>query len=263
LLKENNKYIPEKKGSIELYFGNFIFGDEDELLFAELGRSMDFKIPKYEDGIFHDEVDEIYPHVHFLWNRSEQLILIEIKTSVFRSCESVIKSIEYHFNNLLEPYGYAVFIEPLTEKTDFWKAVHEYEFMYEVNFELHMPNFLGKTQKDIKEVLNIFKEDNNATGISYKVSNRDGRLILPEDDPRINSNLEWITKGGGSWYIKGKKPGSAQKATIKSTKSQYIKTMETSIEFENYTAEEIISIFKDLNLDFAIAGVQVNDDSDE
>lgn len=156
-------------------------------------------------------------------------------------------------------YELRVFLEPLTEKMDFWKAVESYRYLYEVNFELHMPNFLGNTQKEIKEVLDMFKTGYNATGVSNQISNEDGKLKIPMDDQLINTNLEWITNGGGAWSIRGKKAEGKKKAKITSTKSQYIKTEETSIELENYNVKELLAILSALKPQYSVTGKQRDD----
>jgi len=262
LLKNNPQYIRTKqKGFISLYFGDFIFGDDGRLLSLKLGKSTDVILPKYDGGKYHDEIEKIYPHVNFLWDRDEQVILIEKNTGVFRNYETVIKSIECHLNNLLAKFEYRIFIEPLTEKVNFWKVIQTYDYIYEVNFELHMPNFFGKTQETIRDILKMYQGNYNATGISTKISNPDGRLIISENDPQINADLDWITEGGGAWYVKAKKEGSKKKATLTSTKSQNIKTEDTSIELENYNADEVISIFTAIRPKYSTKNKQEEDNA--
>jgi hypothetical protein len=266
LLKDNAKYIPRrgKRGYISLYFGDFLFGDDGRLLSARLGKSKDVILPKYDDSKqeYYTKEDKTYPHVYFLWDRDEQTILIERDTSVFWNYEVVLKSIEDHLNNLMNAYEIRVFIEPLTEKMDFWKAIKSYKYLYEVNFELHMPNSLGKTLSAIKEALDMYKKDYNATGVSNQISNEDGRLKIPEDDQQVNANLEWITKGGGKWTTKGKKADGKRKAKITSTKSQYIRTEETTVELENYDIEEILVILAELRRKYSVFNKQSDNDED-
>lgn len=260
LLKNNAQYIPRKgaKGLISLYFGDFIFGENERLLSAKLGKSRDVILSKYDVGKkkFRDEKDKTYPYIYFLWDRDEQAILIERNMSVFWNYEVVLKSIEDHLNNLMRIYELRVFVEPLTEKLDFWKAIKSYKYLYDVDFKLHMPNFLGNTQRTIKEALEIYKKEYNATGVSTQISNEDGRLKILENDQQVNTNLEWITKGGGAWSIRGKKAEGKKKVKITSTKSQNIKSEETSIELENYNAEEVIAILSFLRPKYSVKGIK-------
>lgn len=267
LLKDNAQYIPwkGKRGFISLYFGDFVTGIDGRLLSAKLGKSREVVLPKYDEGKkkFHDELDKTYPYVYFLWDRDEQTILIEKDNTVFWNYEIVLKSIEDHLNNLIREYQLRVFVEPLTEKMDFWKAIMAYKYIYDVNFELHMPNLFGNTQRDIKEVLEMYRKDYNATDVSTQISNAGGRLKIPQNDPKINTDLEWITKGGVLWAIRGKKADGKKKVKITSTKSQYIKVEETSIEFENYNAEEVISILAALKPKYSVINKQRGDNENK
>ena len=249
LLIENHKYIPEKSREPQLCFGNFVIGDNKELLAGEIGRPSKVKLPDYKDGKFQDEEHKAYPHVHFLWDRKHQLILLEVNTSIFSNYESVIQHIEKHFNNLLDDYEYTVYLGPMTEKANFWDMVGSFERLYEVTFVMHMPNFLGRTQEDMKDMLNYYRDAYNTTNLTTKLSNNNGKLRIPKNDKTLNQILEWITKGAGLWKLKGIKWGKNTKMTISSKKDEYMKSLETSIVFENYTPEEVKRMFCDLNLD--------------
>ncbi|MCK4475125.1 MAG: hypothetical protein KAU16_00165 [Methanophagales archaeon] len=83
-------------------------------------------------------------------------------------------------------------------------------------------------------------------------------MEVSENDPKINATLEWIMKGGGVWSIKGKKEGGKRKVKITSTKNA--KTVDTSVEIENYTAEEVATIISSLKKEYSIkSGREEND----
>lgn len=264
LLVEHTRYTSKNREgftSTSLIFAGFISGTDGRLLSAKLGKAKEVKLLDYDDDKpdFLDTERTSYPYVYLLWDRDEQVILVQKNTSVFQDYEAVLNSIEDHLNNLLAEYELRVFVEPLTEKADFWRTIQMLKYIYEVTFELHMPNFLGKTQKHLKEALETFSEEYNATGVSTRISNPDGRLNIQESDPQTNTDLEWITKGGGSWSINGKKEGKRTKITS----TQNIKTEETSIELENYTAEEVIAILSVFKPRYSVKNVQGKDDEDK
>lgn len=268
LLVEHTQYTSKNKEgftSTSLIFAGFISGTDGRLLSAKLGKAKEVKLLDYDDDKkdFLDTERTSYPYVYLLWDRDEQVILIQKNTSVFQDYEAVLNSIEDHLNNLLAEYELRVFVEPLTEKADFWRTIQMLKYIYEVTFELHMPNFLGETQKHLKEALETFREEYNATGVSTRISNPDGRLNILESDPQTNTDLEWITKGGGSWSINGKKEGEKKKTKITSTISRNIKTEETSIELENYTVEEVIAILSFFKPEYSVKNVQGKDDEDK
>lgn len=251
LLVSNPQYVPERKrGFVWLYFGGFIFSD-DKLLAVKLGKSKEIKIPKYDQQTkdFLEETDTSYPFVYMLWDRDEQVILLEKKTTVFPIYENVFRSIEDHLNRLLISYGLSVSIAPIVEKRNFWKYIKTYKFIYDINFKLYVPNFFGYTQKDLKEFLESYKDKYNAMEISAQISNKNGFLRVSENDPEINKNLEWIEKGGGEWHITAKQTEHSKKVKIKSI--QNAKTVTTEIEIENYTMEEVKNIIESLREEYS------------
>jgi len=262
LLVENEWYTPKKSGFVGLYLGDFIFDPDRKLLAARLAKlkAKEVKITKIDEHKkgFRDRIDESYPYVYLLWDRDEQAILVEKDMSIFPDYEVLFRSIENHLNNLLKRYELRVSVTPLTEKMDFWRFIHAYRYLYEANFKLYMPNFFGNTQKELKELLDAVKEDYNATEFSNQISNTDGRLNIQENDPKTNAALEWIMKGGGVWSIKGKKKEGKRKVKITSTKNA--KTVDTSVEIENYTADEMATIVSSLKREYSIKnGREEND----
>ena len=264
LLEENPNHAPKKRGFIGLYFGDFIFDTGRKLLAARLGKFKEVKITEYDERkkVFHDRKDASFPYVYLLWDKDEQAILVERDTSVFPNYEVLFRSIENHLNNLLKTYELRVSVTPLTERMDFWRSLREYAqgrgYLYEANFKLYMPNFFGNTQQNLKEILNAVKEDYNATEFSNQISNTDGRLNIQENDQKIDAALEWIMKGGGKWSIKGKKEEGKRKVTINSTKNA--KTVETSVEIENYTPEGVAKIISSLKPEYSIKRGLVGND---
>jgi len=253
LLVSNTQYIPERKrGFVGLFFGGFRFGDDGRLLAVKLGKAKEIKIQKYDRQTkdFLEEKDTSYPFVYMLWDRDEQVILLEKKTTVFPKYENVLRSIEDHLNRLLMDYGLSVSIVPIVEKRNFWKYIYTYKFIYEICFKLYVPNLFGYTQKDLKELLESYKDKYNTMEILTQISNKNGHLRVVENDPEINRNLEWIEKGGGEWYITGKKSEKTKKVKIKST--QDAKTTTTEVEFENYTAEEVKTIIESLRGEYSL-----------
>ncbi len=249
-MHEHHEYIPSKKRAegIGLIFGNFLFDEKGKLLSTIVGRGKITKKPDYKDGDFFDKEDKVYPHVHLLWYEKYQLLLLEVNGNFYSNYETIFKSIELHFNNLLNRYGLTVYIEPWTEITNFWKVIEEYDNIYYVAFELHMPNFFGRTQDEIKEMLMVYKDQHNATSYTSKLSNAEGRLNISRDDRDVNSSLEWISKGAGNWTTSVSKKNK-KRVVLKSKKDEYMKTIDTTVEIENYTVEEITELISKLNID--------------
>lgn len=256
LLIDNVEYVPKNRTyGIDLLFGNFIPPEpDDQLLAFKLGRHRAIEVSKYDYDYDKKEFLEIsdttQPNVLVLWDSDQQVILVERNTRVFREHETVLRSIEYHFNNLLSTYELIVNVMPLTEEMEFWNFINKYTSIYRINFQLIAPNFFGNTQKSVKEILNVVTDEYNATELSTQIANPMGDLKVSDSDTKINTFLNWIKEGGGRWLINamGK---SGKKVTIKS--SQNAKLIESSIELENYTAEEALSILESVKKEYQIS----------
>lgn len=259
LLVDNVEYVPKNKNyGIDLLFGNFILSEPDNQLLAfKLGRSRAIEVSKYDYDYNKKEFLEIsdttQPNVLVLWDSDQQVILVERNTSVFPKYETVFKSIEYHFNNLVGSYELIVSVVPLTEEMEFWKFINMYRDIYRINFQLIAPNFFGNTQKSVKDILDAVKEEYNAPELSTQIANPMGGIKVSDSDTKIISLLNWIKEGGGRWLIDvmGKR---GKKVTIKS--SQNAKLVESSIDIENYTAEEAIAILELVKKEYRISDDQ-------
>jgi len=242
-LKENVHYIRSKKRyHVNLIFDNFVFDANGRILGGKIGKDKEAKLPKHDELGFHKDVNKLSPFVDFLWDGEGQFILIERNTSVFEDYEYVFNSIQSHLGKLLEPYEWGVFVEPITEKRDFWDAYKKFSYVYEVSFELHMPNIFGNLQKELSESLKDLNKSFNATSVSQTLLNPEGKLNFNVNDSMIEKLLNWIANGAGCWGIIGKVSEEAKKEKVTSKKSATIKTEDIDIELKNYSAEEVHKI---------------------
>ena len=189
MLQSNVQFIRTKtRYHVDLIFDNFVFDKDKRLLCGKIGINKETTLPKHDAKGFHKDVDKISPFVNFLWDSEDQFILVEKNASVFDNYEYVFNSIQSHLGKLLEPYGWGVFIEPITEKKDFWDAYSRFSSVYEVTFELHMPNLFGNTQKELAESLKDSNKRFNTTSVSQTLSNSEGKLNLNKKDSLIRNS---------------------------------------------------------------------------
>ena len=76
------------------------------------------------------------------------------------------------------------------------------------------------------------------------LSNTEGRLHLDKKDSFIDTLLNWIINGAGSWAINGKRGAKQKKEKITSKRSATIKTEDLDVELENYSADEVKDILQ-------------------
>lgn len=205
-LTQNPTYIAkDKKGFSNLYFGNFKLDKSGRLLSLELGKQKERKGSDYSDAHFTEKKTIDYPHIVLLWDFQEQTILIEKNTAVFPKIEIVIRSIQEHFNKLIESYEMNVFLIPKTESGDFWRIINNFHVIYSISFELNQPNFFGESNPSVKEILECFKEETNALSVKTTIEHPRGNIKVLKTSKIIEKYLDWINKGGGTWTIRGKK----------------------------------------------------------
>lgn len=262
LILAHKIYAPsQKRNYTSLIFDNFVTDPVDgSLLAALVGKGVQKEVPKHGKNGYYKVKDDQWPNVVLLWDRCEQLILIQKDNRVFSNYESVFISIEDHLNKLLDSYEYRAYIEPKTEEISFWNTINEYEYLYDVNFELHMPNFLGRTHEALAESLNEGKEF-NATSLGYSISNPDGNLIVPQNHNIIVVALSWIANGGGWWLIRGKKSDNSKSETVTSKESMNYRTEELNVDLENFSPKNVSSILSEVRP--RIAAQKSKDKDDE
>lgn len=242
------KYTSRRKKQAPLIFDNFINDSHGSLILIKLGKEREVKIPKHADKVgFYDESETISPSVNVIWDRINQFVAIEHKTSVFPDYEYVFDSISKHFNNLLDPMGYIVVIEPIFKKEEFWNIIKNSTKIYQLSFTLHMPNLFGDTNRSISDVLRTVQSSYNASSVTNKLENPDGNLNIEENNEEINSQLDWTKHGGGSWEAVTKQKETSRRKIKFSSKSAFQGiTVETNVDIENYSKEEAIKILGEI-----------------
>lgn len=203
------------------------------------GHDSDFKEFSMED----------FPPMVWLWDREQQVILVEKKTSVFSSPTAACKAFQALSNNIeLAEINLRADIEPVlnTSEHTFWEEYDKFDSIQSVKFELTPPNLFGNTEKEMKKALNDTAENTNANKIITTFENRDSTLKL-KSDSWFGNMVRWCRKGGGQWKMKGILSGHKSKLTIVSSeKVAKVVTMTgkgiTEIELINYSADDVVDI---------------------
>ena len=170
---------------------------------------------------------ENYPYVNILFNINyqEQIILIEKNSTVFKDTKISAKKLEKMLSENFKRLGYTLKIEAITFTKSFWECVKGAK-VYDVMISLNSPNLFGATKKINQELKDMEKQFNNDE-FQYKLSNKDGDLII--DPIGIGPSIDYISDGGGSWAVR-RKIGSEEKVTISSKCEKNIKNVEIDLE---------------------------------
>ncbi len=192
-----------------------------------------------------------YPPMVWFWDRQQQVILLEKKTTVFQTATAACKAFSSITNNyILAEMGLRADIEPVLNESDnnFWHEYDKFECVESVTFELIPPNLFGNTEKEMKKALNDSQEVTNANKITTIFENKDTKLNL-KSDGWLNNLVNWCRKGGGNWILRGRLSSHKKQLTdVKSERTAKIVMVEgqgiTEIELQNYDADDVSCIIE-------------------
>ncbi|MGD1334996.1 hypothetical protein ACP6H1_21510 [Vibrio harveyi] len=206
-----------------------------------IGHNADFKEYSVDD----------FPPMVWLWDREQQVILLEKKTSVFSTPVAACKAFQVLANNIeLAEINLRAELEPVLNSIEhtFWNEYDKFDSVQSVKFELTPPNLFGHTQKEMKKALSETAENTNANKVITTFENKDSTLKL-KSDGWLGNMVRWCRKGGGQWTLKGILSGHKSKLTsVRSERVAKIVTMQgkgiTEVELRNYSAEDVAQILE-------------------
>lgn len=201
------------------------------------------------DAEFNEYDIDDFPPLIWMWDLSEQVILIEKKASVFSSASIAAKAFQQITNNsVLNEASLRAEIEPVLDdnKNDFWAQYDSFELVERIELELIPPNLFGDTEKSMKDALNDVSNQTNANKMKTILENSEGRLKLSSDG-WVGNAIRWIKKGGGNWTLWGKnskETKSTKKTSNKSAKIVIIKGELTEVQLKSYDTTELLHFIK-------------------
>lgn len=222
-----------------------IFDTNGALLGGKLGKASVKNLPIRPDGKMVKRPEVLYPHILFFLFPEEQIILVQRDHSVFSTDLNVFRHLERYLGSQLLLKGLEVVINPLTVKGQFWEILNESEKIYSIRFKLAMPNFLGSTEKDLRDTLNSIKNTTNSTNLDIAVNNSKGELEVSPNG-FIQPAVNWSENGAGEWTIRRKLNGKKRASTIRN--SDQLAVFEYSEDFDTTDIETIKAIRSHLDI---------------
>ncbi|MBH0078991.1 hypothetical protein [Pseudoalteromonas sp. NZS11] len=201
------------------------------------------KFHGHDAGFEEYDIDN-YPPLIWIWDRVEQVLLVEKKANVFRTPNAVCKCFEKLANNIiLAEIGLRVELKPVLDdaKCDFWSEYDNFEFVEKIEFELIPPNLFGETEQSMKDALNDITEQTNANHIKTTFENVSGKLKLSSKG-WVNNAVRWIKKGGGDWKMWGRKVANSPVTDVssyKSAKITFINGQLSEADLQGYDSTEL------------------------
>lgn len=222
---------------------------------ADLNHKVDVDLPpwfvveintqkslKRDKPDFQQERIDTWPHVIVIINNSPdtQIIAISRNTRAFSSGAVIAKILQENLGRILQRYMITIHVEAIFDKSEFWHIVDEYRGrITSVNFELISPN-MANISKGLELDLARLNADTNSHRTDLKLNSTEGSsLEIKQDNPLVNSLVEYSSKGGGDIEVRIK----GIKKTIRTSRSvREISIDELSI--ENLTPERLGWLFE-------------------
>lgn len=140
------------------------------------------------------------PFVYLIIDIAKQIILVEVKTSVFPSLNTIKNKLQTFFNLSFFQHGFDVFIEEITDEGNFWNYIDSSQGVYEVSLKLNSPNLFGG-KIDTNEMLREINNEYNNTQVTFKLYNEKGKLSLLKNNNALRNALKYISGGAGEWSL--------------------------------------------------------------
>lgn len=211
----------------EEYFHNFlksIIGDKKKVFVVSGKKYIFYYISELLDGVYcfelaKEEIQNIpfegetkveeqsitkTPFVYVIIDQKKQLVLIQMKTTVFPDINVSRGKIEHIFTDGLQEHQITTYLNPVGDNKDFWREVEESDSITELDICLTAPNmFKGRIKAE--EFVEGIKQDYNITQVDMKFKNREGKLKLLKEN--VGDFINLVTSGGGEFKLFRKKNG--------------------------------------------------------
>lgn len=199
------------------------------------------------DREFKSHQEDNFPPVLWMWDRYEQVILVERKTSVFPKAQAAAKAFDKISNNIyLAEHQLRSHIFPKLTDNSFWDSYDSLQYITTVEFDLATPNLFGNTKEELGGFLKEISNETNASEFKPVFKNKDGFLNL-RNSKWVKILVDWTKDGGGSWSIWGRRNDNEKPKKIESKRTAKILTVDgdiTEVELEGYSADDVKGIIE-------------------
>ena len=146
-----------------------------------------------------DEVD--YPFIYVIIDTLRQIILFELKTSVFSSLNVSKEKLKACFESVFSLYGFEVLFEEITDSNTFWTFVNDATGIYEIAMILNSPNLFGGFN-NTNDMLKQISETYNNSQTTIKLTGKKAVLRnIKQNNKPLSDAVEYVSGGGGEWTL--------------------------------------------------------------
>ena len=192
----------------------FVLADvehHDNYYYGKFAKRRKQKLSKKEGHHILDTSLTGYPYSYFVCDTTKNIFCIEIKSSVYKTPESIIGILSAMVTEKIRSEGYVCIFEAVTQKRAFWNTIKDAKKIYYLQLTLNSPNLLNSNKK-AREVVKALQGKFNNTTTKVELKNEEGNLKIEENEV-TNNYIEYAEEAGGNWVVKfdGKKVKSSDK----------------------------------------------------
>lgn len=200
-----NNLEREKKISYEINGRKHIFVFNRKIgpniYICKFSREISKTLYKEGESDIENIIEPDLPFIYLIIDIKRQILLIEIKTSVFQILGTAKKSIKKCFEKAFNIFGFEVLIEEITDEGTFWTFVDASLGVYEVTLKLNSPNLFGG-HIDTNEILKEVNQQYNNTDATIKLANEKPKLKSINKENHLLANaIKYISGGAGEWGL--------------------------------------------------------------
>lgn len=180
-----------------------ILAQSEDRFFMKVGKKRK-QIEDHDDLITREE-RETWPSVAVLINNKpdKQLIGIQIDAKVYHQTSTLANSLESALNEQLKEYYLATYVEPITDKSEFWKIIDRYKGLIQnVEFELITPNMANVSKALSDDLRELGKMTNSHKMKVALAANKAESLDIRADNEQVSGLVDYTSQGGGKASIK-------------------------------------------------------------
>ena len=152
-----------------------------------------------------DDIENVnepdYPFIYVIFDTTRQIVLIELKTSVFSSLNLAKEKIKRCFQQTFSLFGFEVLFEEITDSSTFWNFVSTSYGVYDLTLTLNSPNLFGGFS-NTNDMLKSIKQTYNNTQTTIKLSSPQPALSnLTPQNTLLSDAIDYASAGGGEWSL--------------------------------------------------------------
>jgi hypothetical protein len=210
-----------------------------DILVCKFARGLTLKRHQPGERDIESVTEPNYPYIYVVIDRQRQILMLQKKTTVFRSIDQASSSFRRFLLAATGAGAHEISINDITSTQHFWKCIEEAEAVYYVMFRLKAPNLLGFSEEAATSLRRI-KESVNNTAIEIKLEHEDGYLRIQRENDQLNlgSLVDYASGGGGSWGTKIRRKGELSPTTV--TSKEFRRGIQLLSNLEHEEPERII-----------------------